>query len=121
MGLDGVEIILRLEELFGIEVGDDEAAKTETVGELYELICSKLNVSPLRSPVTSEVLPVITQREKVFLLLERHKPLPPPASVLPWSPQSVWDCVVTIFVDQQQLRVEEITYRARIAKDLGVD
>lgn len=79
MGLDGVEIILRVEELFGIEIGDEDAAKVETVGEFYELICSKLNVTPFRSPVTSEVLPVITRREKVFLLLERHKPLPAPA------------------------------------------
>lgn len=121
MGLDGVEIILRVEELFGIEIGDEEASKVERVGQFYELICSKLKVSPLRSPVTSEVLPVITQREKVFLLLERHKPLPAPAGVLPWSPQSVWDCVVTVLVDQQGLRVDEITYDARIAKDLGID
>jgi hypothetical protein len=121
MGLDAVEIILRAEELFAIEIADDEAAKVETVGQFYELICSKLHIAPLRSPVTSEGLPVITHREKVFLFLSRHTPLPAPAEVLPWSPQSVWDCVTAVFVDQQGLKAEDVTYHARVAKDLGVD
>jgi hypothetical protein len=121
MGLDGVEIILRTEELFAIDIGDEEAAKVETVGQFYELICSKLQIHPLQSPVTSEELPVITHREKVFLFLSRHTPLPAPAEALPWSPQSVWDCVVAVFVDQQGLSANDVTYHARIAKDLGVD
>jgi hypothetical protein len=121
MGLDAVEIILRAEELFVIDIRDEEAANVETVGQFYELVCSKLNIFPLRSPVTSKELPVISNREKVFLFLGRRTPLPAPAGVLPWSPQSVWDCVVAVFVDQQGLRVEDILYTARIAIDLGVD
>jgi acyl carrier protein len=121
MGLDAVEIVLRAEELFSIEIGDEEAARVETVGGFYALICSKLHISPLHSPVTSQVLPVITRREKVFLSMVRHTPLPPPTEVLPWSPQSVWDCVVAIFVDQLGLEASEVTYQARIATDLGVD
>jgi hypothetical protein len=121
MGLDAVEIILRAEELFAIDIGDEEAAKVETVGQFYELICSKLHVSLLQSPVTSEVLPVITHREKVFLVLNRHTPLPAPADALPWSAQGVGDCVVAVFVDQQGLSTDDVTYHARIARDLGVD
>jgi acyl carrier protein len=121
MVLDAVEIVLRTEELFEIEISDEEAAKVETVGQFYELVCSKLHVVPLLSPVTPEVLPVISHREKVFLFLSRHTPLPVPSDVLPWSPQSVWDCVVAIFVDQQGLKAEKVTHSARIAEDLGVD
>lgn len=121
MGLDAVEIILRAEELFAIDIGDEEAAKVETVGQFYELICSKLRIHPLRSPVTSEELPVITHSEKIFLFLSRDTPLPAPAEALPWSPQSVWDCVVAVFVDQQGLSTNEVTYHARIVKDLGID
>ena len=121
MGLDAVEIVLRTEELFVININDGEAAAVRTVGEFYELICAKLGVSPLRSPLTSEVLPVITRREKVFLFLSRATPLPAPEDVLPWSSQSVWDCLVAVFVDQQGLKPEKITYHARIAQDLGVD
>lgn len=121
MGLDAVEIVLRVEDLFAIDIGDEEAAKVETVGQFYELICSTLHLLPLRSPVTSDELPVITQREKIFLFLSRHTPLPAPAEALPWSPQSIWDCVVAVFVDQQGLRVEDVIYPAKIARDLGVD
>jgi hypothetical protein len=121
MGLDAVEIILRAEELFVITIEDDEAAAVRTVGEFYNLICSKLNLIPLQSPVTSGTLPEITQKDKKFLFLQTHTPLPAPPEVLPWSPQSVWDCVVAVFVDQQGLYPEEILYYANIAEDLGVD
>jgi hypothetical protein len=47
MGLDAVEIILRAEELFAIEIQDEEAARVETVGQFYDLICSHLNIVPL--------------------------------------------------------------------------
>jgi acyl carrier protein len=57
MGLDSIEIVIRAEKLFGIEIGDDDAGKIRTVGEFYPLICSKLRVSPLPSPITSEKLP----------------------------------------------------------------
>lgn len=121
MGLDAVELVLRAEELFVIAINDEEAARVRTVGDFYELICSKLDVSPLQSPVTSEELPVITHREKAFLFLARYSHLPAPPDALPWSPQSVWDCLVAVFVDQQGLKPEEITYCARINRDLGVD
>ena len=121
MGLDSVEIVLRAEELFGIEIDDEEAASVHTVGHFYSLICVKLNISPLESPVTSPELPVITQREKIFSFLARHTSLPAPPDVLPWSPQSVWDCVVAVFVDQMALKPQKITYHARISRDLGVD
>jgi hypothetical protein len=119
--MDSVEIVLRAEELFVIEISDEEAASVRTIGDFYRLICTKLDVSPLESPVTSPELPVITHREKTFLFLARHTPLPAPPDVLPWSPQSVWDCLVAVFVDQMALRPQKITYQARIARDLGVD
>jgi hypothetical protein len=120
MGLDAVEIILRAEELFAIEIKDEEAARVETVGQFYDLICSKLHISPLQSPITPRELPVLTHHEKIFLFLSRPTHLPAPVEVLPWSPQSVWDCVIAIFVDQQGLRAKDVTYHARIGSDLGV-
>lgn len=114
-------IVLRAEELFVIEIRDDEAATVRTVGEFYELICAKVSIPPLRSPVTSRILPVITHREKIFLFVSRNTPLPAPRGVLPWPPQSAWDCVVAMFVDQMGLKPEQITYHATIAQDLGVD
>ncbi len=121
MGLDAVEIVLRTEDLFAITLTDDEAAAVRTVGDFYRLICSKLDVTPLPSPVTSADLPTITIKEKKFSIFRAHTPLPAPPEVLPWSPQSVWDTLVTVFVDQQGLKPDEIRYHARILDDLGVD
>ncbi len=64
MGLDAVEIVLRTEELFDITIAVDEAGPVRTVRTVrgfYHLICSKHNVTPLASPVTSAELPIITQ------------------------------------------------------------
>ena len=121
MGLDAVEIVLRTEELFHISIEDEEAATVRTVGDFYRLICSKLNLIPLPHPVTSAELPVITHKEKAFLFVYKHTPLPAPPELLPWSPQTVWDALVTVFVDQQGLDREQIRYHARINQDLGVD
>jgi len=121
MGLDAVEIVLRTEELFVITFTDDEAAAVRTVGDFYQLICSKLHVTPLPSPVTSAELRTITHKEKTLWFLSKNTPLPAPPEVLPWSPQSVWDALVAVFVDQMCLDPEEILYHARINQDLGID
>jgi hypothetical protein len=84
MGLDAVEIVLRTEDLFAITLTDDEAAAVRTVGDFYRLICSKLDVTPLPSPVTSAELPTITIKEKKFLILRTHTPPPAPPEVRPY-------------------------------------
>ena len=121
MGLDAVEIVLRAEELFAIAIEDHDAAAVRTVGDFYQLICSKLDVRPLPSPVTPTELPRITDKQKTFLFLHKHTPLPAPPELLPWSPQTVWDALVAMFVDHQGLDPDDILYTARIAQDLGVD
>ena len=121
MGLDAVEIVLRAEDFFVITIEDEEAAAVRTVGDFYKLICTKLNVPPLPSPVASDKLPTVTEKEKQILFFYKHTPLPAPQEVLPWSPQSIWDCLVAVLVDQQGLEPEEILYPARFVEDLGVD
>ena len=121
MGLDAVELVLRTEDLFAISFTDHEAAAIRTVGDFYVVLCAKLDVTPLASPITSPELPVITQKEKTFLFLAKYTPLPYPPELLPWTPQSVWDALVAVFVNQQQLKPQEILYSARIGEDLGVD
>jgi hypothetical protein len=60
MGLDAVEIVLRTEEFFVITIEDDEAVAICTVGDFYNLLCMKLNVLPLQSPVTYAKLSTVT-------------------------------------------------------------
>jgi acyl carrier protein len=42
VGLDVVELVLRVEEEFEVEFSDDEAAAAATVGGLYNLVLDKL-------------------------------------------------------------------------------
>lgn len=42
MGLDGVEIVMKVEEAFGITIEDSEAEKTVTPGQLIDLVLSKV-------------------------------------------------------------------------------
>lgn len=42
MGLDGVELVMEIEEEFGIRLTDDEVAPVETVGQIIQLVESKI-------------------------------------------------------------------------------
>jgi hypothetical protein len=121
MGLDAVELVLRTEEFFVISIEDDEVASVRTVGDFYDLVCAKLGIPPLQNPATSTNLPVVTEKEKVFLFLQKQKSRPAPPDVLPWSPQSVWDSLVAVIVDQLCLEPGEILHHARFVEDLRVD
>jgi hypothetical protein len=121
MGLDAVELILRAEEFYVITIGDDEAALVRTVGDFYRLICGKLEVFPLQNPLTSNTLPVVSEKEWSFMFLQKRAPLHASPEVLPWSPQSVWDSLVAIVVDQLCLKPTDVEYHARFVEDLRVD
>ena len=45
MGLDAVEIVLRVEKTFGVDLPDAELESAATVGDLYKLLLSKLDGS----------------------------------------------------------------------------
>jgi acyl carrier protein len=42
MGLDGVELLMELEETFNFQISDDEAGAVRTAGDLYRLVLSRL-------------------------------------------------------------------------------
>ena len=45
MGLDGVEIVMDVEDHFGITIADGEAEQIRTVGELLALIQARLDAA----------------------------------------------------------------------------
>ncbi len=55
MGLDGVELILAVEESFGIQIANEEAATLFTVGDLYKFIAKKVPAPDLKTCMTSAV------------------------------------------------------------------
>lgn len=42
MGLDTVELVIAVEESFGIDIADDDAGKIVTVGQLHEYVVAEL-------------------------------------------------------------------------------
>jgi len=49
MGLDIVEMVMALEEGFGIELADSELRRTQTVGELYDYIGRQVAPNQIRA------------------------------------------------------------------------
>lgn len=42
MGLDGVELVMKVEDTFGITIDDADALKKITSGQLYQYACNKV-------------------------------------------------------------------------------
>lgn len=53
MGLDGVELIMAVEESFKISLSDEEAGEVRTAGELFGLVLSKLEPAVAAACLTS--------------------------------------------------------------------
>jgi acyl carrier protein len=59
MGLDGVELVMAVEEKFGITISDEEAQNVLTVGDMKRLIRAKLEVVDTTSCMTQRAFHVI--------------------------------------------------------------
>ena len=104
MGLDVVELVLRCEEVFDIELEDNRLEHTRTVGDLFELICAQLGLP------TSQTSPATLTG-----------PTSPHRSSKPWARETAWATLVGICTDQLQVDEDKITYTARFVEDLRVD
>jgi acyl carrier protein len=105
MGLDMVEVVMRVEEVFGINIPDGEAGLIDTVGDLYRLILKSLNI-PYQSPSDQG---------------GRDRSRLPASSTLSWAPGDVWVTLKAIIEDQLQLDPEDIREHASLSRDLGCD
>lgn len=109
MGLDAVEIILRTEEVFDIDLPDDECGQVRTVNDLYTLVLSHLQQEYL--PAT-KIEKQNSGRSRLQLQLGNTEP---------WNPPDVWRTLKAIIEDQLQVDPEEITPEARFVEDLRCD
>jgi len=59
MGLDALELVMAVEEKFGISIENEEAAKALTVGDLKRLVRAKLDVSDTTGCLTQRAFHLI--------------------------------------------------------------
>jgi len=109
MGLDTVEIILRTEETFNVNLPDEECSKVVTVGDLYRLVLSKLELPYLQA---NEVEAGTHGRDRSLLKMP---------SLNSWSPPDVWLTLKGIILDQLQVEEDDVTEEAAFMRDLGCD
>ena len=110
MGMDTVEIVIRTEEVFSIDLPDDECWRISTVGDFYRLVLSKITLADLPSPTPQNIL--LTGRSR----LEDQFP-----ALSPWTPEDAWATLVAIIQDQLQVSKDEVTEHAKFLDDLGCD
>jgi acyl carrier protein len=109
MGLDTVEIVLRTEETFNINLPDDECSQVVTVGDLYRLVLGKIELPYTRA---DEIEAAGQGRNRSHLTMP---------SLSSWSPPDVWLTLKGIIVDQLKANEEDVTEEATFLRDLGCD
>ncbi len=108
MGLDLVEIVLQTEETFNLNLPDDECEQIQTVGDLYRLVSSKLQLPHIPG---IEIETAGTGKSRM-----RSR-----TSLGTWSPPDVWLTVKAIVVEQLQVDEKDVKEEASFVKDLGCD
>ena len=87
MGLDGVELVMAVEEKFGISITDEEATKALTVGDLKRLVTAKLDVAPADGCLTQRAFHLVRKNAMTeFGILRRN--LRPDTTLKTVVPQS---------------------------------
>jgi acyl carrier protein len=110
MGLDTVELVLRCEEVFAIDLPDWKCERVRTVGDLYTILCEGLALTPVANPRPG------TGTGHARISRAVHNPIP-----IIWTPEDVWATLVYVVSDQLQVDQAEVVYDASFQNDLGCD
>ncbi len=83
MGLDTVELVMDVEESFGIQIPDDDAQKIVTVGDLFEFIKSQTDLAPAGTCLTATTFYEIRRGFENSGINERFAPSTPVGDIVP--------------------------------------
>jgi len=86
MGMDAVELIIRTEEEFNISILDEEAEHAVTVGDLYNIVLSKVDVTP--GCMTSKAF-YFTRRALIKTFGLPRKAIHPTTPLAPMMPEAI--------------------------------
>jgi len=108
VGLDIVELVMRCEEVFEIELREEDMERVRMVGDLYTAICKELKLTPLPNPTTAG------GQERI----SRASLNPHPVA---WTPEDVWATLRASVVDQLRVNEEDVVSSAHFQYDLRAD
>jgi hypothetical protein len=85
MGLDSVELVMAVEEKFGITISDEEAQDVRTVGDMYQCVLRKVMVTDKSSCLTQKAFHLLRRTAKQLFNVPRDqfKPDAPLNMIIP--------------------------------------
>ncbi|MDA7910202.1 hypothetical protein N9B44_00885 [bacterium] len=83
MGLDTVELVMEVEESFGIKIPDDDAQRIVTVGDLFEFVKAHTELAPAGTCLTAATFYDIRNGLRAVGIEKRFGPSTPLAEILP--------------------------------------
>jgi acyl carrier protein len=109
MGLDLVELVMRTEEVFSVELPDDQCESIRTVGDLYRLVLEKLTLSYISSDeIETNSIGMVRPLNKVQQLIS-------------WTTPDVWLTLRFVIHEELGIEADQITETATFLDDLGCD
>jgi acyl carrier protein len=106
MGMDIVEIVMRTEEIFAIELPNEECASIVTVGDLFKLVLEQLHL-PYR--------PADELEKECF---GRDYSNPASLHLAQWNIADVWATIRGIITDQLQVKLGKVREASSFVGDL---
>ncbi len=73
MGLDSVELVMAVEERFGISISDEEAQEIRTVDDMFQCVINKVTVSNRSSCLTQKAFHLLRRSAKELFNVPRDQ------------------------------------------------
>jgi acyl carrier protein len=113
MSLDLVELVIRTEEVFSVDLPNTECEQLQTVGDLYRIVLTKLNLAYLPADEIESQIQAgkFIQNRSRLRLQTGHL----------WTPGEVWVTLKATITDQLQVDPNQVREFASFLYDLGCD
>jgi acyl carrier protein len=93
MGMEVLGIVLRLEEVFDLEIPDEEVEKWQTVGDTYLYLLESLGLDLYDAPKQEADT---------------------------WTPKSLWPVLQQVIVEELRVDADRVTLTTHYVDELGV-
>lgn len=113
IGLDGIELIMAVEETFGIEIADEDAQEILTVGQLWDYVCARVAFVPTKSCVTAKAFYRL-RRALIATTQVWRRGIRPDSLLEPFFPTRTRRDSWKLFGESLKLKLPELEYAPRL-------